>query len=65
MFTWSAADRSGRGRRHESRGAEEWRSGLSDRTGTQTEGGVGHMLAPADDTGMTWRSKGRLGAERG
>lgn len=30
----------------------------------QTDRDVRHMLTPADDTRMTWRSKGRPGAER-
>lgn len=31
----------------------------------QRDGDVRHMLTPADDTRMTWRSKGRQGAHRG
>lgn len=42
-----------RGRRVDEEGEEERRR--------QTDGDVGHMLRPADDTGMTWRSKGRSG----
>lgn len=30
-----------------------------------TEGGVGHMCMPADDSGLTCRSKGRTGGRKG
>lgn len=41
------------------------RSRETDQPTRQTQGGVGHMLTPADDTRMTWRSKGRPRAEMG
>lgn len=65
MFTRSTADRSDRDGDMSVGG---WRADEEERrrqTERQTDGGVRHMLRPADDTRMTRRSKGRSGAERG
>lgn len=58
------SDTSVGGWRADKEGKKE-RSRETDRPTRQTQGGVGHMLTPADDTGMTWRSKGSLRAETG
>ncbi len=62
MFTWT--DRSDR---DSDTSVGGWRADEEGKDGKrgQNDEGVGHMLTPADDTGMNRRSKGRLGAERG
>lgn len=64
MFTWGMAkrrdregDRSSGGWRTDKEGKEEKKR--------QTDEDVRHMLTPADDTRMTWRSEGRSRPERG
>lgn len=57
--TWRLGDwRSGKDNKEERSRQTEWPM-------RQTVEGVGHMLTPADDIRMTWRSKGRSGAETG
>lgn len=57
--TWRLGDwRSGKDNKEDRSRQTEWPM-------RQTVEGVGHMLTPADDIRMTWRSKGRSGAETG